>query len=71
VPWASISEAPEWRSSCGCQWPRPAACHSFEKSCEKLSGPTLIDLVRAKNDEHDIWQPVTGVGDNAGLWRTF
>jgi len=19
VPWASISEAPEWRSSCGCQ----------------------------------------------------
>ena len=24
VPWASISEAPEWRSLCGCQWPSPA-----------------------------------------------
>lgn len=32
---------------------------------------TLIDLVRTKNDEHDIWRPVTGVRQNAGLWRTF
>jgi hypothetical protein len=28
VRWASISEAPEWRSSCGCQWPSPARSHS-------------------------------------------
>ena len=31
----------------------------------------LIDLVRTKNDEHDIRQPVTGVHQNAVLWRTF
>ena len=29
-PWASISEAPEWRSSCECQCPRPARSHSRE-----------------------------------------
>jgi hypothetical protein len=38
VPWASVSEAPECRSSCGCQWPSPADSHSREKACEKLSG---------------------------------
>jgi hypothetical protein len=31
-------EVPEWRSSCGCQWPSPARSHSRAKECEKLPG---------------------------------
>jgi hypothetical protein len=38
VPWASISEAPECRSSCECQWPSPALLHSLAKVREKFSG---------------------------------
>jgi hypothetical protein len=37
-PCASISDAPEWRSSCKCQWPRPARRQIRENQCDTLSG---------------------------------
>jgi len=36
VPWASISEAPECRSSCGCQRPSPALLHSLAKGAREV-----------------------------------
>jgi hypothetical protein len=44
VPWASISEAPECRSSCGCQWPSPARLHSLAKAREKFSDRAVPSL---------------------------
>ena len=48
VPWASISEAPECRSSCGCQWPSPARLHSLAKAREKFSGSSGAPVSLAK-----------------------
>ena len=43
-------EAPEWRSSCGCQCLGPARSQSRAKECEKLSGsigvPTSLAKIR-------------------------
>ena len=41
-------EAPEWRSSCGCQWPSPARSPSRTKECEKLSGSIGVPTSLAK-----------------------
>jgi hypothetical protein len=42
VPWASISDAPECRSSWGCQCPSAARWHRSENRCEKLSGSSGV-----------------------------
>src|SRR5271157_3321861 len=64
VPCASISEAPERRSSCGCQWPSPARSHNREKECEKLSGsigvPTSLAKRRGRQPGHiTAYDPLT------------
>ena len=42
MPWASINDAPEWRSSCRCQWPRPARRQIRENQCDTLSGSSGV-----------------------------
>jgi hypothetical protein len=48
VAWASISEAPDWRSLCGCQRPSPVRWRNRENAREKCSGSigVLISLGR-------------------------
>lgn len=64
VPWVSMSEAPEWRSSCGCQCPRPACSHNRANECEKLSGSIGVPTSEAKIS------PCSCQSDPAASWAS-
>jgi hypothetical protein len=49
MPWASINDAPECRSSCRCQWPRPARRQIRENQCDHPCKRELFWVLAGKD----------------------
>ena len=69
-------EAPECRSSCRCQWPRPARRQMRENTCETLSGSRRLAALGAGCGPvlaalRSGPRPSTGTGCPSGRWHAM